>query len=62
MPSQVIVPRSLRIAEVLTVALGFGLSTIAIYARMYQKLRIARKFSLEDCKPIKDNKSAMALS
>lgn len=62
MPSQVIVPHSLRIAEVLTVALGFGLSTIAICARMFTKLRIAREFLLEDCKPIKNNESAMALS
>ena len=49
MPAQVIVPDSLRIGEYLTVALGFGLSTIAICARIYTKLRITKKFLLEDC-------------
>lgn len=62
MPTQVIVPHSLRVAEVLTVTLGFGLSTIAICARLYAKLRIARNFLSEDCKPTKNNRSAMALN
>lgn len=62
MPSQVIVPHSLRIAEVLTVALGLGLSTIAICSRMYTRLRIAGGFLSEDCKPAKDDETTMVLS
>ena len=49
MPAQVVVPDSLRIGEYLTVILGFGLSTIAIGARIYTKCRITKKFLLEDC-------------
>ena len=49
MPAQVIVPDSLRIGEYLTVILGFGLSTIAICARIYTKSRITKQFLLEDC-------------
>ena len=48
---QVIVPQSLRIGQYFTVILGFGLSTLAIAARLYTKLRITRKFLSEDCKP-----------
>ena len=50
MASQVVVPRSLRLAGALTVLLSLGLSTIAIGARLYIKLRILRKFRSEDCK------------
>lgn len=45
------VPHSLRVAEIFTVILGFGLATIAISARIYTKLRVVRNFLLEDCKP-----------
>ncbi|KAL8706502.1 MAG: hypothetical protein Q9201_000434 [Fulgogasparrea decipioides] len=45
---QVIVPHSLRVGEVFTVAFGFGLSTVAICARIYTKLRIVRNFLSED--------------
>ena len=46
--SQITVPHSLRIGEVLTVILGFGLATLAIIARLYTKLCITRKLLLED--------------
>ena len=49
MPLEVIVPRSMRIGEIFTVLLGFGLATLAIGARTYTKLRITRKFLSEDC-------------
>ena len=57
MPSQVIVPLSMRIGQVLTILLGFGLSTFAIGSRVYTKLRITRKFLAEDCKlsSLRDN-------
>ncbi|KAL8981950.1 MAG: hypothetical protein Q9205_003405 [Flavoplaca limonia] len=45
---QVIVPQSLRIGQYFTVLLGFGLSTLAIAARLYTKLRITRKLLSED--------------
>lgn len=47
---QVITPRSLRLAEIFTIILGLGLSTLAMSARMYVKLRVSRKFLSEDCK------------
>ncbi|KAL8999893.1 MAG: hypothetical protein Q9169_001298 [Polycauliona sp. 2 TL-2023] len=47
-PPQVIVPSSLRIGQYFTVILGFGLSTLAISARLYTKLRITRKLLSED--------------
>ena len=50
MSAQIVVPNSLRIGEYLTVLLGFGLSTIAICARIFTKWRITRKFLSEDCK------------
>lgn len=50
MTSHIVLPRSLRIAEVFTVLLGLGLSTIAIGARIYMKLRVSRQFHSEDCK------------
>ena len=49
MPTEVIVPHSMRIGEIFTVLLGFGLATLAIGARTYTKLRITRKFLSEDC-------------
>lgn len=52
MSSQVVVPRSLRLAGVFTVLLGFGMSTVAIGARIYVKLRISRQFLSEDCKTV----------
>lgn len=49
---QVITPRSLRLAEIFTIILGMGLSTLAISTRVYVKLRVSRKFLSEDCKSI----------
>lgn len=46
---QVITPRSLRLAEIFTIILGLGLSTLAISVRIYVKLRVSRKFLSEDC-------------
>jgi hypothetical protein len=42
----------MRVAQVFTLALGLGLSTAAIGARIYVKLRIWRQFLSEDCKVI----------
>jgi hypothetical protein len=50
MPPDLVVPLFLRVGEVLTLALGFGLSTLAICARLYTKVRIDRKMMIEDCK------------
>ncbi|KAL8669878.1 MAG: hypothetical protein Q9168_005551 [Polycauliona sp. 1 TL-2023] len=47
-PPQIIVPSSLRTGQYLAVILGFGLSTLAISARLYTKLRITRKLLSED--------------
>lgn len=46
---EVITPRSLRLAEIFTVLLGLGLSTVAISARTYMKVRVLRQFLSEDC-------------
>ena len=54
MPTQVIVPDSLRIGEYFTLILGFGLSTVAICARIYAKSRITKRFLLEDCELFPD--------
>ncbi|CAL8582622.1 hypothetical protein XPA_008276 [Xanthoria parietina] len=48
MSSQVVVPSSLRIGQYFAIILGFGLSTIAIAARLYTKLGITRKLLSED--------------
>lgn len=48
--AEIIIPHSLRVGEVFIVGLGFVLSTVAICAPVYTKLRIVRKFLLEDCK------------
>jgi hypothetical protein len=48
MPSDLVVPYSLRIGQVLTLLLGFGLSTLAICARVYTKVRIDRRMLIED--------------
>ncbi|MCJ1315362.1 hypothetical protein MMC15_000679 [Xylographa vitiligo] len=44
----VVVPRSLRVGEILALTLGFGLSTLAVSARTYTKARIMRKVNAED--------------
>ena len=42
--------QSLHVGEVLAIALGFGLSTLAIFARTYTKVRLTQTFMKEDCK------------
>lgn len=49
MAPQVIVPHSMRIGQIFTVLLGFGLSSLAVGVRLYTKSRITRKFLSEDC-------------
>lgn len=41
--------QALRVGEVLTLALGFGMSTLAVLARVYTKTRLTRKMMMEDC-------------
>ena len=40
----------MRVGEVLALALGFGLSTLAVFARTYTKVRLTKTFRKEDCK------------
>ena len=48
----IVVPRSLRIGEIVALTLGFGLSTLAVSARTYTKARIMRNVKAEDCADI----------
>ena len=63
MAVEIVVPLSLRIGQYLSMILGFGLSTLAVGARVYTKLRISRKFLLEDCKlsPLRDARTRSGL-
>ncbi|KAM0802187.1 hypothetical protein BDR22DRAFT_971639 [Usnea florida] len=40
--------QSMRVGEVLALALGFGLSTLAVFARTYTKVRLTKTFKKED--------------
>ena len=40
----------MHVGEVLALALGFGLSTLAVFARTYTKVRLTQTFKKEDCK------------
>lgn len=40
---------SLHVGEVLAVALGFGISTLAVCARIYTKVRLVKSLKSEDC-------------
>lgn len=40
--------KSIHVGEVLALALGFGLSTLAVFARTYTKLRLTKSFLKED--------------
>lgn len=40
---------SVRVGEVLTLVMGFGISTLAVCARIYTKMRIIKTFVAEDC-------------
>lgn len=42
--------KSIHVGEVLALALGFGLSTLAVFARTYTKLRLTKSFLKEDCR------------
>ena len=42
--------QSMHVGEVLALALGFGLSTLAVFARIYTKVRLTQTFKQEDCK------------
>jgi hypothetical protein len=48
--TSVVIPHSLRVGEIVTLVLGFGLSTLAVAARVYTKFHIMRDKKLEDCK------------
>ena len=45
-----LVPTSIRIGEVITLLLCFVLPTLAVFARMYTKVRLLKDVRLEDCK------------
>ncbi|MCJ1403525.1 hypothetical protein MMC11_006748 [Xylographa trunciseda] len=47
--ASVIVPLGLRLAEIVTLILGIGLSTIAVFSRMYAKLFLYKAVLWEDC-------------
>ena len=40
---------SLRLGELFALAFGFGLSTLAVSARVYTKMRLTRTMGKEDC-------------
>ena len=40
---------SLRLGELFALALGFVLSTLAVFARVYTKMRLLRPMLMEDC-------------
>ena len=44
------VPTSLRVGEVLSLLLWFVLPTLAVFARMYAKIRLLKDVRWEDCK------------
>ena len=44
------IPSSLRSGEVLALALGLGISTLTVCARMYTKIRLTETVLKEDCK------------
>ena len=50
MPSQLSLTRSLRNEEISTLVLGLGLTTLAMFARIYTKLRLTKCMRREDCK------------
>lgn len=52
MTFEVVTPRSLRLAEIFTILLGLGMSTVAISARIYMRLRVMKQFISEDCKTV----------
>ena len=43
------IPSSLRCGEVLTLALGLGISTLTVCARIYTKIRLIGAVLKEDC-------------
>lgn len=49
MLGRISIPRSLRVAEILTFGFGFGLSTTAVLARIYTKAIITKRLKAEDC-------------
>lgn len=49
MSSQVYIPSALRIGEVVALALGFGLSTFAVFARLYTQKCLTKSIKIEDC-------------
>lgn len=55
---------SLRFGEVFALALGFGLSFLAVAARVYTKMRLTRSMRKEDCgfTSVDDSSSLVMLS
>ncbi len=49
MTQGVVFPHSLRLGEVFALALGLGLSTLAVSARVYTKSKITKTMGREDC-------------
>ena len=49
MSSQVLVPHALQVGLIWDLALCIGLTTLAICARTYVKLRMKKEFLSEDC-------------
>ena len=43
------IPPSLRVGEVLALALGIGISTLTVCARLYTKIRLTGTMLKEDC-------------
>ena len=55
---------SLRLGELFALALGFGLSTLVVSARIYTKKYLTRKMRMEDCEltPLDDPSSQVVSS
>ena len=55
---------SLRLGELFALALGFVLSTLAVFARVYTKMRLVRPMLKEDCEfaSLDDSSSQVASS
>ena len=55
---------SLRLGELFALALGFGLSTLAVSARIYTKKYLTRTMRMEDCEfiPLDGPSSQVAFS
>ena len=49
MATRIHIPRSLQIGEALAAALGFGISTMTVLARLYTRIILTKSMKIEDC-------------